>query len=175
MWQAFFIFIFFSTWHTAGQLYLIIPYKAINANDAQVLYNASCCSLEKRLAPPLRDVASGKLYLEKKERRVESSRGGINYAQHGPVLLTQKHSGGRGQQYSRHCRRKTPCVHITCRFPPKNDATSPKKKKSNGGRQKDNNRSCERSQPPILDSVMCHRALDMCRSAKKILKKNRFG
>jgi hypothetical protein len=26
-----------------------------------------------------------------------------------------------------------------------------------------------------LDSVMCHRALDMCRSAKKILKKNRFG
>jgi hypothetical protein len=39
----------------------------------------------------LRDVASGKLYLEKKERRVESSRGGINYAQHGPVLLTQKH------------------------------------------------------------------------------------
>jgi hypothetical protein len=69
MWQAFFIFIFFSTWHTAGQLYLIIPYKAINANDAQVLYNASCCSLEKRLAPPLRDVASGKLYLEKKERK----------------------------------------------------------------------------------------------------------
>lgn len=36
-----FIFLLLSTWHTAGQLYLIIPYKAINANDdAQVLYNA---------------------------------------------------------------------------------------------------------------------------------------
>jgi hypothetical protein len=58
MWQAFFIFIFLSTWHTAGQLYLIIPYKAINANDAQVLYNASCCSLEnwRRLCVMLRQV-----------------------------------------------------------------------------------------------------------------------
>jgi hypothetical protein len=76
----------------------------------------------------LRDVASGKLYLEKKERRVESSRGGINYAQHGPVLLTQKHSGGE-VSYSRHCRRKTPCVHITCRFPPKKMTQRAQKKK----------------------------------------------
>lgn len=47
MWQAFFLF-FFSTWHTAGQLYLIIPYKAINANDAQVLYNATTAAAHYR-------------------------------------------------------------------------------------------------------------------------------